>query len=63
MKITRKFLTGIAIAAIAAIAALGLTACANTGTPESGSDGDPLKVYATTGYLADAVANLAPMPK
>ncbi|MGO2141168.1 MAG: metal ABC transporter substrate-binding protein [Leucobacter sp.] len=57
MKITKKFLTGIAFTAIAA---LGLTACANTGTPEPGSNGDPLKVYATTGYLADAVANIAP---
>ncbi|QUY61656.1 metal ABC transporter substrate-binding protein [Gulosibacter molinativorax] len=57
MKITRKFLTGVTITAIAA---LGLTACASTGTPEPGSDGDPLQVYATTGYLADAVANIAP---
>ncbi|MDR7165746.1 manganese/zinc/iron transport system substrate-binding protein [Pseudarthrobacter oxydans] len=57
MKITRKFLTGVAMTAIAV---LGLTSCAGENTPAPGGDGDPLKVYATTGYLADAVANIAP---
>ncbi|MFV0434972.1 MAG: metal ABC transporter substrate-binding protein [Leucobacter sp.] len=60
MKITRRLLTG---AAITAIATLGLTACAGDATPEPGDASDSseaLQVYATTGYLADAVANVAP---
>lgn len=38
---------------------LGLTACFSGPSSEAGQD-DPLTVYATTGYLADAVSNIAP---
>lgn len=44
-----------------ALSVLGLGACAaDTGEAEPSSKGDVLQVYATTGYLADAVANIAP---
>lgn len=46
----------------AALAALVFTGCANGSAQEAGGD-DQLTVYATTGYLADAVENIAPMPK
>ena len=47
-----------AVGAVAA-AALLLTGCSSAGSGAS-SDSDTLEVYATTGYLADAVANIAP---
>ncbi|MFO6505216.1 metal ABC transporter substrate-binding protein [Corynebacterium freneyi] len=47
-----------AVGAVAA-AALLLTGCSSAGSGASG-DSDALEVYATTGYLADAVANIAP---
>lgn len=43
----------------AALAALVFTGCANGSAQEAGGD-DQLTVYATTGYLADAVENIAP---
>lgn len=49
--------------ALAATAALLLTACSDsaiTGGESQTDDGEALSVYATTGYLADAVANIAP---
>ena len=42
------------------IVATGLTACATPGTPLPDADDQPLQVYATTGYLADAIAHIAP---
>lgn len=47
-----------AVGAVAA-AALLLTGCSSADSGASG-DSDTLEVYATTGYLADAVANIAP---
>lgn len=47
-----------AVGAVAATALL-LTGCSSAGSGASG-DSDALEVYATTGYLADAVANIAP---
>ena len=42
-------------------AALALTGCAMSDTTAVATDGDALlEVYATTGYLADAVAHIAP---
>ena len=43
-------------------AASALTACsASTAQNATGADGsEPLTIYATTGYLADAALNLAP---
>lgn len=46
-------------AAILPLAALTLTSCA-TSDSDTGDGNGPLTVYATTGYLADAVANIAP---
>lgn len=43
----------------AALAALVFTGCASGSAQEAGGD-DQLTVYATTGYLADAVENIAP---
>ncbi len=54
MHLAQKLLAG----AATALAALGLAACAAGTAPER--HGDALAVYATTGYLADAVANIAP---
>lgn len=49
-----------ALKAVGAVAAaLLLTGCSSAGSGASG-DSDTLEVYATTGYLADAVANIAP---
>lgn len=51
-----------AVAGLAA-AALLLTGCstsADTAADNAAGDDAPLQVYATTGYLADAVANIAP---
>lgn len=45
--------------AILSTCAFGLVACAAEGPAQSHGDA-PLEVYATTGYLADAVANIAP---
>lgn len=42
----------------AAVAALLMTGCSSTA--QGGDGGGSLTVYATTGYLADAVANIAP---
>ena len=56
LKIVKKLLAGIAVAATVAF---GLTACSDSGPAVSG-EGKPIKVYATTGYLADAVENIAP---
>lgn len=48
-----------AIAGVVLLGGLGLTACASA--DDSGTaDADVFTVYATTGYLADAVANIAP---
>ncbi|SEE74788.1 metal ABC transporter substrate-binding protein [Ruania alba] len=47
-----------ALAAGAAALTLALSGCG--GTSDATSPGDPLTVYATTGYLADAVGNIAP---
>lgn len=47
-----------AVGAVAATALL-LTGCSSDDSGASG-DSDALEVYATTGYLADAVANIAP---
>ncbi|GAA1698222.1 metal ABC transporter substrate-binding protein [Dietzia cercidiphylli] len=51
----RSRLTGLAAAATAALLLAG---CATT--PRNAGVDAPLTVYATTGYLADAVANIAP---
>lgn len=49
-----------ALKAVGAVAAaLLLTGCSSADSGASG-DSDTLEVYATTGYLADAVANIAP---
>lgn len=40
--------------------ALLLSACSVGGSSTAGASKEPLSVYATTGYLADAVANIAP---
>lgn len=45
--------------AAVALAALALTGCARDAAQEVGGD-DQLTVYATTGYLADAIENIAP---
>lgn len=46
---------------VVAAAAFLFTGCSNpTGDTEKGGSTKPLKVYATTGYLADAVKNIAP---
>lgn len=42
--------------AIAAVSALLLAGC----TPQAGDEDGALSIYATTGYLADAAANIAP---
>lgn len=55
MRARSRFLTGLAAAAAAVLL---MTGC--SGTPQREGGGDPLTVYATTGYLADAVANIAP---
>lgn len=47
------------IGVFSAVAALVLTSCAGDSAAESGGT-DELSVYATTGYLADAVENIAP---
>lgn len=54
-KVTSRLLMGVALSVLAA---LGLASCSGGGDREAGNDA--LRVYATTGYLADAVANLAP---
>ncbi|MFA5607038.1 MAG: zinc ABC transporter substrate-binding protein [Leucobacter sp.] len=57
MKLTRSSIVVAALAGVLA-GALGLSGCAQ---PDANDAGDPsLTVYATTGYLADAVANIAP---
>ncbi len=49
---------------VLAAAALLLTGCSPAESGDSAKGGgEPLKVYATTGYLADAVANIAPDAK
>ncbi|MFC3184099.1 metal ABC transporter substrate-binding protein [Pseudoglutamicibacter albus] len=58
MKHIKKLLS---IIAITVLATFGLTACSDSGSnTEAGGDGKSIKVYATTGYLADAVKNIAP---
>lgn len=54
-KVTSRLLMGVALSVLAA---LGLASCSGGGDRETGNQA--LRVYATTGYLADAVANLAP---
>ena len=46
--------------AAALISALVATGCSVSTGSAGGADGDDITVYATTGYLADAVANIAP---
>lgn len=59
----RNFPTRFFFLAAATIATLGLSSCASE-TPQAGSTPNPepevLNVYATTGYLADTVSNIAP---
>lgn len=61
MKITSKLLAGTVMSTIVVLA---LTACTSGAAPEPDRSTDDtvaaLQVYATTGYLADAVANIAP---
>lgn len=46
---------------IVMVSAMALSGCATGSGPSATGDSDePLSVYATTGYLADAVANIAP---
>lgn len=56
--------TALAAASSFAAAMLLLTGCSPADSGDAGSDAsggsEPLEVYATTGYLADAVANIAP---
>lgn len=47
-------------AGIVLTGAIMLSACAGGGESAAGGSDEPLSVYATTGYLADAVANIAP---
>ena len=47
------------VTALAASALLALTGCSAQGGPDA-SPSEGLTVFATTGYLADAVANIAP---
>lgn len=49
-----------AAAAISALAAVALFLGGCSPSPGAGGSSDSLTVYATTGYLADAVANIAP---
>ena len=53
---------GLTVAGTVLASVLLLSACSADGGASSDGDGnaDPLTVYATTGYLADAVANIAP---
>ena len=55
---TRKLAAG---AAVAAFAIFGSVGCSSESGPQSSAEG--LEVYATTNYLADAVANVAPQAK
>lgn len=55
MKFSRPFIS------TALLLPLALSACATTAPENTDTDSTgPLSVYATTGYLADAVANIAP---
>ena len=55
MRTRSRLMTGLATAAAAVLLITGCSA-----TPQEGGSDEPLTVYATTGYLADAVANIAP---
>lgn len=57
MRARSRLMTGLG-AATAAL--LLITGCSATPQDNGGGDADALTVYATTGYLADAVANIAP---
>lgn len=56
MRARSRLMTGLGVAAAAVLL---ITGCSAT-TPQEGGDDGALTVYATTGYLADAVANIAP---
>lgn len=48
------------VLAAGALVVAGLAACSESGTKESEKSGEHLELVATTGYLADAIKNIAP---
>lgn len=48
------------VLAAGALVVAGLAACSESGTKESEKSGEHLEIVASTGYLADAIKNIAP---